>query len=79
MQAFGFYDVVQIENLDFGTPDPKRTLASAGGGVRVSLGDGVQAEITYAKPLDRAIFTDVEKPSDRILFSVTTKFPASFR
>jgi len=79
VQAFGFYDVVQIENLDFGTPDPKRTLASAGGGVRVSLGDGVQAEITYAKPLDRAIFTDVEKPSDRILFSVTTKFPASFR
>jgi len=79
VQTFGFYDVVQVENLDFGTPDPKRTLASAGGGIRVGLGDGVRAEIIYAKPLDRAIFSDEEKPSDRLMFSITTKFPASFR
>lgn len=79
VQAFGFYDIVQVENLDFGTPDPKRTLASAGGGLRIALGDGVRAEITYAKPMDRAIFSDREKPSDRVMFSITTKFPASFR
>jgi len=79
VQAFGFYDVVNIENLDFGTPDPKRTLASVGGGVRVGLGSGVRAEVTYAKPLDRALFADEEKPTDRIMFSITTKFPATFR
>ena len=78
VQVFGFYDLVHIENLDFGTPDPKRTLASSGGGVRVSLGGDVRAELTYAKPLDRAIFSDEEKPSDRVMFSITTKFPATF-
>jgi len=79
IQVFGFYDVVQVENLDFGTPEPKRTLASSGGGVRVSLGGDVRAELTYAKPLDRAIFSDEDKPSDRVMFSITTKFPANFR
>ena len=79
IQLFGFYDVVQVENLDFGTPDPIRTLESTGAGLRVSLGGDVQAELTYAKPLDRAIFSDEEKPSDRVLFSITTKFPAVFR
>jgi len=79
VQLFGFYDIVQVENLDFGTPDPKRTLASTGGGVRVSLGGDVRAELTYAKPLDRAIFSDKEKPPERFMFSITTKFPATFR
>lgn len=79
VQLFGFYDVVQVENLDFGTPEPKRTLASTGGGVRLSLGGDVRAELTYAKPLDLAIFSDEEKPDERFMFSVTTKFPATFR
>ena len=79
VQLFGFYDIVQVENLDFGTPDPKRTLASTGGGVRISLGRDVRAELTYAKPLDLAIFSDKEKPPERFMFSITTKFPATFR
>jgi hemolysin activation/secretion protein len=78
-QLFGFYDVVRIENLDFGTPDPKRTLESAGGGIRFFLRDGLRAEVTYAKPLDRALFSDTRKPPERVLFSITTKFPALFR
>ena len=78
VQLFGFYDVVQIENLDFATLNPKRTLASYGGGLRMAINDNVSAEITYAKPLDRAIFSDNEKPSDRVLFSVTTKFSNGF-
>ncbi|MGN3975030.1 ShlB/FhaC/HecB family hemolysin secretion/activation protein [Tsuneonella sp. SYSU-LHT278] len=78
-QVFGFYDVVKIENLDFGTPDPVRTLESVGGGVRFVLGEGLRAEFTYAKPLDRALFNDAEKPPERLLFSITTKFPALFQ
>ncbi len=78
-QLFGFYDVVKIENLDFGTPDPKRTLESVGGGIRFFLGEGLRAEVTYAKPLDRALFSDTRKPPERVLFSITTKFPALFR
>ena len=76
---FGFFDIVQVENLDRGTPDPRRTLKSVGGGVRFSLGDGLRAEVAYAEPLDRALFTDDERPPARVLFSITTKFPALFR
>ena len=78
-QVFGFYDIVKIENLDFGTPDPTRTLESVGGGLRFVLGDGLRAEFTYAKPLDKALFNDAEKPPERLLFSITTKFPALFQ
>jgi len=79
LQLFGFFDLVQVENLDRGTPDPKRTLKSAGGGLRYSFGSGINAEVTYARPLDRALFSDTERPPDRVLFSITTKFPALFR
>lgn len=78
-EVFGFYDIVKIENLDFGTPDPTRTLESVGGGVRLNLGEGLRAEFTYAKPLDKALFNDTAKPPERLLFSITTKFPALFQ
>lgn len=79
LQLFGFFDLVQVENLDRGTPDPRRTLKSAGGGLRYSFGSGINAELIYASPLDRALFSDTERPPDRVLVSVTTKFPALFR
>jgi hemolysin activation/secretion protein len=79
VELFGFYDVVRIENLDFGTPDPKRTLESVGGGLRFRLRDGLRAEFTYAKPLDKALFTDPARPPERLLFSITTKLPALFQ
>ncbi len=79
VKLFGFYDIVKISNLDPNTPDPDRTLASVGGGLRYSLGEGINAEVTYAKPLDRALAFDTEKPPERVLFSLTTRFPALFR
>ncbi|WP_067676739.1 ShlB/FhaC/HecB family hemolysin secretion/activation protein [Tsuneonella dongtanensis] len=78
-QLFGFYDVVKIENLDLGTPERSRTLESVGGGLRLFFGEGLRAEVAYAKPLDRALFNDTEKPPERVLFSITTKFPALFQ
>ena len=79
VQAFGFYDVVKLENLDPFTPSPQRTLTSVGGGVRYFMGQGLTAEVAYAKPLDRALAIDAEKPPERVLFSLTTRFPALFR
>lgn len=79
LQAFGFFDLARLDNLDFGSPDPSRTLKSVGGGFRFYLGEGLRAEVTYAQPLDRALFSDTEKPPARILVSVTTKIPALFR
>lgn len=79
VQGFGFFDIVALRNLDPFTPSPERTLASVGGGVRVFFGSGMTAEVTYAKPLDRALAIDAEKPPERLLFSLTTRFPALFR
>ena len=79
LDVFGFYDVVKIENLDRFTPQPVRTLESFGAGLRFYFGDGLKAEVTYAKPLDRAIFSDEFKPSERVLLSLTTKFPSLLR
>jgi hemolysin activation/secretion protein len=79
VQAFGFYDIVKLRNLDPFTLPAERTLASVGGGVRVFLGQGINAEVAYAKPLDRALAIDAEKPPERVLFTLTTRFPALFR
>lgn len=79
LQLFGFFDIVRLENLDQTTPDPETTLKSTGGGLRYSFGRGITAEVTYAVPLDRALFSDAERPPERLLFSITTKFPALFR
>lgn len=79
LQAFGFYDIIKLENLDPNTPSPERTLASVGGGLRYSLGQGLNVEVAYAKPLDKALAFDAEKPPERVLFTLTTRFPALFR
>jgi len=79
LQLFGFFDIVEIENLDPATANAKRTLKSAGGGLRYNLGSGFSAELVYASPQDRALNTDQRRPTDRVLFSITTKFPALVR
>lgn len=79
LQAFGFYDIIKLENLDPNTPSPERTLASVGGGLRFAMGSGLNVEVAYAKPLDKALAFDAEKPPERVLFTLTTRFPALFR
>ncbi len=79
LKLFGFFDIVQLENLDRGTPDPRRTLKSVGGGLRYNFGRKINAEVIFAEPLDRPLFFDNEDPPSRILFSITTKFPALVR
>lgn len=79
VDVFGFYDTVKVENLDVGTLEPARSLNSIGGGVRYTLSKGVLAELTYAKPLDRVLPLDEQRPTDRLLFSLTGRFPGLLR
>lgn len=76
----GFFDIVKLWNLDrsAGT-EAKRTLRSAGGGMRMIFRDQgtgearASLEVHYAKPLDKALVADTRKPTGRVLVSLTTK------
>lgn len=74
-QIYGFYDWVKLWNLDPSSTERNRTLASVGGGVRMSLFNSMQADLTYAHPLDPPLLTGVNiKPSpDRFMFSLTAQ------
>lgn len=72
-QVFGFYEGVQLWNLDTGSTEKKRYLASLGGGVRVNLLRSMRLDLTYTHPLDPPLLagTDVSPPGDRVLASLT--------
>ncbi len=75
-ELFGFYDHVRIQNLDSdpGSTEARRTLRSAGGGLRVTVPGVARLEVMYAKPLDKALFNDKDKPRARLLLSLTARF-----
>jgi hemolysin activation/secretion protein len=79
LQAYGFYDWVRLENLDPGTPQAVRDLDSWGGGIRAILNKGMVLDVTYAKPLKPALFSDLAKPTERVLVSLTMQFPSLVR
>ncbi len=72
-EVFGFYDNVHIWNKDTGTFETRRTLDSIGGGVRLIWAGRMILDVTYAKPLKRALALDMQRPTDRLLVSLTTK------
>lgn len=71
VQAFGFFDIVHLDNLDAGAIEVDRTLRSYGGGFRFSLPGSAQLEVIYAKPKDRALILDAAPPTDRVLVSLS--------
>ncbi len=73
LEVSAFYDSVRIWNKDTGTIETRRTLDSVGGGLRAIVAGRVIFDLTYAKPLKRALSTDRAIPTDRLLFSITTK------
>lgn len=74
-ELFGFYDHVRIENLDTTSGDEgRRTLRSAGGGLRLTLPGTARLEVMYAKALDRALLINDARPSGRVLVSLTARF-----
>lgn len=69
-ELIGFYDAGRFWNHDStGTRD--RLIASAGGGVRLTLTGYLRADITYAVPLTSPLGLGESKPTPRVLFSVT--------
>lgn len=71
--AFGFVDSAWIENLDPGPSSGDRTLKSVGGGLRFLIDPGFTLDIAYARPLD-APFAGGDRPSDRILLNLVSRF-----
>lgn len=69
-ELVAFYDVGRYWNED-STGTPARTLASAGGGVRLLFNSRVRADITYAHPLDQPRGLGEARPGGRVLFNIT--------
>lgn len=72
-EALGFYDHVELWNVDTNNFEKRRTLRSVGGGIRATWGSRVRLDLVYAKPLDRALAIDTEKPGGRVLLSLTVR------
>ena len=79
LEAYAFYDWVRLENLDPATPQAVRDLDSWGGGIRAIMSKGLVLDLTYAKPLKPALFTDITRPTERVLVSLTMQFPSLIR
>jgi len=73
LELMGFYDYVRVYNLDPTSIENNRQLRSFGGGVRLIKSGRFALDITYAKPLDKALSTDLSRPTDRLLISLTTQ------
>jgi hemolysin activation/secretion protein len=73
LELMGFYDLVKIFNLDPSSIENNRTFRSVGGGFRLIKTGLFALDVTYAKPLDRALSTDLARPTDRLLVSLTTQ------
>lgn len=71
-ELFGFYDHVELRNLDQNSTEANRTLRSAGGGFRMTLPGTARLEIMYAHPFDRAL-SNRDRPKGRLLVSLTAR------
>jgi hemolysin activation/secretion protein len=74
VEVLGFYDWVRIENLDAGSVEDGRELASYGAGLRFMLPGRLSLEAYYASPQDRALSTDDAPPGDRFMLTLSTRF-----
>jgi hemolysin activation/secretion protein len=73
LEVSAFYDNIRIWNVDQGAIETRRTLDSIGGGIRAIVAGRLVLDLTYAKPLKRALSIDADRPPARLLFSLTTK------
>lgn len=73
IEAVGFYDHVQLWNLDSNNFENRRRLRSVGGGARIAWGSHARIDIVYARPLDKNLAIDRQKPGSRVLVSLTVR------
>ena len=69
-QLFAFTDAVLLTNLDSGATEVNRRLRSVGGGLRLVFANRLAAEVSYARPLDKALLINGSRPPDRLLMSL---------
>ena len=74
-QIYGFYDGIKLWNLDAGSTERNRYLASVGAGARLTLFNSVRLDVTYAHPLDPPLLTGVTvtRAPDRVMVSLTAQ------
>lgn len=74
-QAFAFFDIVNLRNLDTGSTEANRTLRSVGAGFRVTAFGSARLELTYAHPMDPPLLTGANqrRASDKVLASLTVQ------
>lgn len=77
-QLFAFGDNVWLWNLDSFSTETDRHLRSVGGGLRSRLPGPMVLEVTYARPLDRALSIDPRRATDRLLVSLTAQISPAF-
>ena len=78
VQLYAFGDNVWLWNLDSFSTENDRHLRSVGGGVRARLPGPMVLEVTYARPLDRALSFQPKRAPDRLLVSLTAQISPEF-
>ena len=73
VQTYLFYDVGAVWNAVPGGGSDRESLASAGGGVRLTLASNLLATIEVAKPLTRIVANEGDR-DPRVFFSVSAAF-----
>lgn len=71
IQVYGYYDIGAVWGAGF----TRKSMASAGGGLRLGLPFDIDANVEFAWPLTRAITPDEsEQRSPRVFFNILAKF-----
>lgn len=71
IQVYGYYDIGAVWGVGF----TRKSMASAGGGLRLGLPFDIDANVEFAWPLTRAITPDEsEQRSPRVFFNILAKF-----
>jgi hemolysin activation/secretion protein len=71
VSAYAFYDTAWLDDLDIGSET--RSVASAGGGLRLALTDRVSLDVAYAHPFDKPFPAADDKPDPRVLVSLVAR------
>lgn len=74
VQLYGFTDVARVDSL-VDAADFSRTVASAGGGLRIGLTPRLSLDVTYAHPFEGVSAVQPVAPPDRLLVSLVARFP----
>jgi hemolysin activation/secretion protein len=70
LSGYGFYDAADVKYVDTGE---RTKVHSTGVGIRLAAPHGVDLDLFYAKPLDKASVAAASKPPARVMVSLTIR------